>query len=277
MSTPIACPCTFVYSVDLLRSLNTRLVPPSRQTRKTLFRFQLWRPAYLRRHATSSSSCLQQPRQQPRQPPRLSSSIRVATLNAHSLRKKYVPVSDFIESSELDVMVIVESWHHSSADVAVRRAAPPGFHFLDRPRYDDPLATERGGGIIVYHRDHLKAKKIELVRVPTTFEALAVSLASDRGPTTLLALYRPGSSRPYTTVFYDEFISLMDQFALYNTQLVLVGDLNLHLEDSSLPETMEFVAVLEQFGLKQHVTESTHVSEGWFDVVVIRDDCQVSE
>src|SRR6218665_3370636 len=161
MSTPLACPCTFVYSVDLLRSLNTRLVPPSRQTRKTLFRFQLWRPAYLRRHPTSSSSCLQQPRQQPRQPPTLSSSIRVATLNAHSLRKKYVPVSDFIESSELDVMVIVESWH-----------------------------------IIVYHRDHLKAKKIELVRVPTTFEALAVSLASDRGPTTLLALYRPGSSRP---------------------------------------------------------------------------------
>ncbi|PGH39091.1 MAG: hypothetical protein CRN43_11265, partial [Candidatus Nephrothrix sp. EaCA] len=130
--------------------------------------------------------------------------------------------------------------------------------------------------IIVYHRDHLKAKKIELVRVPTTFEALAVSLASDRGPTTLLALYRPGSSRP-TTVFYDEFIDLLDQFALYNTQLVLVGDLNLHLEDSSLPETVEFVAVLGQFGLKQHVTESTHVSGGWLDVVVTRDDCRVSD
>src|SRR6218665_290176 len=51
MSSPLACPCTFVYSVDLLRSLITRLVPPSRQTRKILFRFQLWRPAYLRRHA----------------------------------------------------------------------------------------------------------------------------------------------------------------------------------------------------------------------------------
>src|SRR6218665_1913338 len=133
-----------------------------------------------------------------------------------------------------------------------------------------------GGGIIVYHRDHLKAKKIELVRVPTTFEALAGSLASERGPTTLLALYRPVSSRP-TTVFYDEFIDLLDQFALYNTQLVLVGDLNLHLEDSSLPETVEFVAVLEQFGLKQHVTESTHVSGDWLDVVVTRDDCQVSD
>src|SRR6218665_2515367 len=139
-----------------------------------------------------------------------------------------------------------------------------------------PLRPRGGGGIIVYHRDHLKAKKIELARVPTTFEALAVSLASDRGPTTLLALYRPGSSRP-TTAFYDEFIGLLDQFALYNSQLVLVGDLNLHLEDSSLSETVEFVAVLEQFGLKQHVTESTHVSGGWLDVVVTRDGCQVSD
>src|SRR6218665_1844613 len=52
---------------------------------------------------------------------------------------------------------------------------------------------------------------------------------------------------------------------------------NLHLEDSSLPETVEFVAVLGQFGLKQHVTESTHVSGGWLDVVVTRDDCRVSD
>src|SRR6218665_2162856 len=50
-----------------------------------------------------------------------------------------------------------------------------------------------------------------------------------------------------------------------------------HLDDSSLPETVEFVAVLEQFGLKQHVTESTHVAGGWLDVVVTRDDCQVSD
>src|SRR6218665_216969 len=90
------------------------LVPPSPQTPKTLFRFQLWRPAYLRHHATSSSSC----QHQPCQPPRLSSSIRIATLNVHSLRKKYVPVSDFIQSSELDVLVLVESWHNFSADVA---------------------------------------------------------------------------------------------------------------------------------------------------------------
>jgi len=40
---------------------------------------------------------------------------------------------------------------------------------------------------------------------------------------------------------------------LRNTQLVLVGDLNLNLMDLSLPETVEFVEILEQFGLKQHV------------------------
>ena len=107
-------------------------------------------------------------------------------------------------------------------------------------------------------------------------EALAVSLASDRDPTMLLALYRPGLTS-LTTAFYDELLIFLDQFALYNTQLVLVGDLNLPLEDSSLPETVEFVAVLKQFGLKQHVTKSTHVSGGWLDVVVTRDHCQVSD
>ena len=174
----------------------------------------------------------------------------------------------------MDVLVLVESWHHSFADVAVHRAAQSGFHFLDRPSYDDPVATESGCGIIVYHCDHLKAKRVELKRVPTTFEALAVSLASDRGPTMLLVLHRPGSSHS-TTTFYDELLAFLDQFALYNTQLVLAGDLNLHLEDSLLPETVEFVAILERFGLKQHVTESTRVSGGLLGVVT-RDDCQVS-
>src|SRR5688572_11482496 len=40
---------------------------------------------------------------------------------------------------------------------------------------------------------------------------------------------------------------------------------------------MEFAAVLEQFGLKQHVTEPTHLLGGWLDVIVTRDDCRVSD
>src|SRR6218665_398415 len=40
----------------------------------------------------------------------------------------------------------------------------------------------------------------------------------------------PGSTSP-SSLFFHEFAVLLEQFALYNAQLVITGDLNLHLED----------------------------------------------
>src|SRR6218665_930304 len=53
------------------------------------------------------------------------------------------------------------------------------------------------------------------------------------------------------------------------------GDFNLHLEDPALPEAMEFALIAEQFGLRQWVSESTHRRDGWLDVLITRDDCQL--
>ena len=33
--------------------------------------------------------------------------------------------------------------------------------------------------------------------------------------------------------------------------------------------------MIEQFGLTQHVTESTHRCDGWPDVILTRDDCSL--
>ena len=74
-----------------------------------------------------------------------------------------------------------------------------------------------------------------------------------------------------------ELSTLLEQFALHNTQLVIAGDLNVHLEDPLLPESTELTMILEQFGLKQHVAEPTHHLGGWLDVIVTRDDCQVMD
>ena len=136
MSTPHA--YAIVYSADLIRSLNTSLAPTRRPIRKTLFRFGLWRPAHLRSLPSPPPTA---PRQLPASP---SSAIRLATLNVCSLKNKYVAVADLIVANDLDVLVVVESWHLSSTDVVVRRAAPPGFLSLDRPRADDSGRALRG-------------------------------------------------------------------------------------------------------------------------------------
>src|SRR6218665_2506625 len=98
------------------------------------------------------------------------------------------------------------------------------------------------------------------------------SVSSPRGPLTILAAYRPGSTSP-SSLFFHEFAVLLEQFALYNAQLVIAGDLDLHLEDPSLPASSEFHTIIDQFGLTQHVAEPTHKAGGWLDVVLTRDDC----
>src|SRR6218665_1740120 len=148
------------------------------------------------------------------------SVIRIAALNVWSLRHKYVQVSDLITAAELDVIAVTESWHSTSEAVVVRRAAPPGFSFIDRPRSEVGLhetdVNGPHGGIVVYYRSHLTAKKIDIRIVPTTFEAVAISLSTRRDPVTLLVIYRPGASSPSST-FFHELLAILEQFAMYNS------------------------------------------------------------
>src|SRR6218665_2938650 len=63
-------------------------------------------------------------------------------------------------------------------DVAIRRAVPPGFSCIDRPRSEVGLhetdVNGPHGGIVVYDRSHLIAKNIDIRIVPKTFEAVAI-------------------------------------------------------------------------------------------------------
>ena len=77
--------------------------------------------------------------------------------------------------------------------------------------------------------------------------------------------------------FFPEFIVLLEEFATFNSQLVLTGDLNIHLESPSLPATARFLDILSQFGLSQHVAEPTHTLGGWLDAVITRDDCLIPD
>src|SRR6218665_3619241 len=173
-----------------------------------------------------------------------SPGLRFATWNVHSLRNKHVVVSAIIPSCGIDLPVATESWHQSSSGVAVRRSTPPGYSAVDLPRPDGSSY----GGIVIFHRYHLSVRRIPLASSQTTFEALAVSVSSPRGPLTILAAYRPGSTSP-SSLFFHEFAVPLEQFALYNAQLVVTVDLNLHLEDPSLPASSEFHTIIDQFGL----------------------------
>ena len=168
------------------------------------------------------------------------------------LGNKYLSVSDFIASNDLDLFCLTESWHKDSSDVAVLRSIPAGYRCIDVPREApvsarasrgfNPDAAPRGGGIILYFRDHFVVKKIDVVVGLKTFEYVCVSLSTPRGPVTVV-IYRPGSIEPDAS-FLQEFSSLLEALATYNSQLVITGDLNIHFEDPTNNATIQVNRVL---------------------------------
>ena len=67
----------------------------------------------------------------------------------------------------------------------------------------------------------------------------------------LLAVYRPGSKSP-TVEFIDEVTDVLDRSSSY-TKCIMVGDVNIHLDDPVAPQSTSFRNMLDDFGLSAWV------------------------
>ena len=275
------------YTSAELRSLNVNVGPPTRPTRKLLFRLQLWLPASDRRVRTSASylgrvdllSSSPSPSVCAHKCPTECKQIKFAELNVHSLGNKFSAVRDIILDNELDILVVCESWHVSQDDILLRRSTPPGYCCIGEARPDptEGMAATRGGhggGVVVYYREQFTAKKIAIIPRQTSFEFVCMSLSTTSGPITVVAIYRPGSV-PLDQQFFREFTTLMEFVATYNSEVIISGDFNVHLENPDDRLGKQFLDLIHSFGFAQHVNSPTHDLGGLLDVIITPSDCGV--
>ena len=221
--------------------------------------------------STSTSTCSNASNIQPL-------GLHVALWNARSITKKFAYVHQQLLERRIDVLVLVETWHHTSEDVPIRRAIPPGYSLMDRPRPQCEDGTGRGGGVAVLFRSTLRSSIVKLDVLPTTFEAMCLSFATPRGSTTILSIYRPPPVKDKTenTVkFFEEFSAVLESLITRNSRILIVGDFNLPLVNASHPFSTRFLDLLAQFGLRQHVTSPTHKRGGILDLVITEDSLDV--
>jgi hypothetical protein len=57
----------------------------------------------------------------------------------------------------------------------------------------------------------------------------------------------------------DQWPTFLANFTTAENDIIVVGDINFHLDNLSNPNTEKFKSVLEACGILQHVTEPTHV------------------
>ncbi len=243
------------YSREELLSVNQRA--PSAITHSTYSRLR-W-----------SGLCIYRPTKRSRKRRRLIAQqqqqqlANLCLLNARSILNKSEALSELFNDVQPDVVAITETWltpTHGDRDLAA--CCPPGFSAVHAPR-----SIGRGGGVALIFKTTIAVRR-HAHSAFDSFELLDCSLSFRTTSIRLLVVYRPPSS--LQSVFREEFSSLLEQIALSNEKLLIVGDFNLCIRDKPDDTALKFLDITDAFGLSQLVESATHESGSTLDLVFAR-------
>jgi exonuclease III len=187
--------------------------------------------------------------------------LSIGCLNARSIRQKTASIGDIIATESLDVFAITETWHESSDDIALKRITPDGFLNIDQARGTPPSGKKltRGGGIALIFKNVFKSRRLDLDFKGNSFEHLTVMLTVHGKQIIFATIYRPGSE-PVRNIFFADFSRYMELLAVYNCHVVVLGDINIHLDILGDDHTVKFNNILDfssQY-IIQHILVGTH-------------------
>ena len=152
-------------------------------------------------------------------------NLCLGTVNARSMRDEAPALSDLVVSKGIDLLGITETWltiRETSSDLA--EMTPNGFSFFQTPR-----VNKRGGGVGLFVSNAFKFTPINLPFL-SCFECISGKLECGRACLNILNIYGPPGP---ASLFFSELQDLLVYLASLPHDLVLMGDLNLHLESSS--------------------------------------------
>jgi len=235
------------YTREELLGLCTRNVKPVRAVRKSIFRHQLWQPAYERkqtwwktRRTTADNVGVSAPtvHKRPRRSTR--SAVRFGLLNAQSVGNSSTAIATTVNEGHYDVFLLTETWHTSHEDVALRRCVPAGYTCQDAARPSTDHTRTNHGGVAVIISDDLVHRRLPAPFSPTTFESTAFTVGSFDSTVAVLLIYRPGSA-VVTDAFFTELSAYLEVFALYKCQILVAGDFNIHVERAEMLMQLDYM------------------------------------
>ena len=195
--------------------------------------------------------------------------MQCAVINAQSVRNKPLVVADFVADNDLDFLAITETWLKQDGDLDVIGAlTPDGYSFILILR-----SYGAGGGVEVLFKKTLKLVKTSFLPSFRTFEQLECTISLDNSCLHLVVVYRPPPSRVNGFTVKDileEFTDAAHRLSLRNGQLLLLGDVNLHLEDLACRDSATFGNILDDCSLALHSCKPSYFSGHCLDVIITR-------
>lgn len=158
----------------------------------------------------------------------------------------------------LDCILLTEMWHDETGNIELIEACPPKFSFLHCPRVE-----KKGGGVAAIFSDNLSCKNI-LSGNYSTFEYLAIVMKS-ASPFLVLTVYHPPKLKKG---FIDEFTELLSKISVKYDTVLISGDFNIHIDNSTDFFANQFTDMLSTFDLIQHIAVPTHNKGHTLDLVI---------
>ena len=94
----------------------------------------------------------------------------------------------------------------------------------------------------------------------------------------IYVIYRPPPSQQNgynVNCFLDEFAEFLSKSTVAKSEIIILGDVNIHLDVKTNTHTRRFIELLESNGFKQHVHEPTHYLGHTLDVLITRDTSDI--
>ena len=166
-----------------------------------------------------------------------------------------------LEDADIDAGAVTESWfasQHNYTTAVIRERGYCISHF----NRDD----RRGGGVALIFKNIFKLNHSKTYSFGT-FECILVSLTSASSHhLNFVVVYRYCEITPST--FFSEFYIFIDSIFMDFKNLVILGDFNLHMNNSFDSEIVKFNDILSTFGLTQLVESPTHTKGNILDLII---------
>ena len=194
--------------------------------------------------------------------------VRFAVWNAQSINNKSSIICDIILSNHF---AVTETWLSSDSNTSIAGILNTLNDFIV---WQVPRVTGRGGGIAFFARKVFTITN-EANTVFKSFEYTDLFVKYKRFDARFVVIYRPPPSKKNnltSAIFLEEFSRFCEQLTLDGRPLIICGDFNYHIDNSSNSEARQFIDLLESANLFQHVSGSTHRRGHTLDLIITRKD-----
>ena len=197
------------------------------------------------------------------------------------MRNKVDSIMPHLVDNHIAMAFIQESWLRKCDGSILREIKEYNYDILT---YRKSRILDRGGGVAIVSQNDLQVKPYRL-KTRDSFEFIACKLLTKDGPVCIINIYRPGYSeknRFTINQFLTEFRSFLEDVISVSFPVIIVGDLNLHVElmskdnaqlsasDVTLKSNAAaFLDLLDMYDLHQIIDKPTHILGGTLDLLIV--------